>query len=138
MNKLSTLLRQRADLLRQVRLANLASAYQTLDDLARRIARAHLAGRVTITHAAPEEERYWPALTALELNQSVIEEHFTDEDVCELAAVLAFTTGESELTLTFRIEDFAELFLAPVRDELEREGVRLDDAPVAAPESEQR
>lgn len=133
MKKLSTLLRQRADLLRQARLANLASAYQTLDDLAGRIARARLAGRVTVTHAAPDEERYWPALTALDLSQSVIEEHFTDEDVCELASVLAFTTGEDELELTFPLEDFAELFLAPVRDELEREGVQLDGSAVPAP-----
>lgn len=133
MKKLSTLLRQRADLLRQARLANLASAYQTLDDLAGRIARARLAGRVTVTHAAPDEERYWPALTALDLSQSVIEEHFTDEDVCELASVLAFTTGEDELELTFPLEDFAELFLTPVRDELEREGVQLDDSAVPAP-----
>ena len=133
MKKLSTLLRQRADLLRQARLANLASAYQTLDDLAPRIARARLAGRVTVTHAAPEEERYWPALTALDTSQSVIEEHFTDEDVCELASVLAFTTGEDELELTFPLEDFAELFLAPVRDELEREGVQLDGSAVPAP-----
>ena len=116
MKKLSTLLRQRADLLRQARLANLASAYQTLDDLAQRIARARLTGRVTVTHAAPDVERYWPALTALDLSQSVIEEHFTDEDVCELASVLAFTTGEDELELTFPLEDFAELFLAPVRE----------------------
>lgn len=133
MKKLSTLLRQRADLLRQARLANLASAYQTLDELAQRIARARLAGRVTVTHAAPDVERYWPALTALDLSQSVIEEHFTDEDVCELASVLAFTTGEDELELTFPLEDFAELFLAPVRDELEREGVQLDASAVPAP-----
>ncbi len=133
MKKLSTLLRQRADLLRQARLANLASAYQTLDDLAQRIARARLAGRVTVTHAAPDVERYWPALTALDLSQSVIEEHFTDEDVCELASVLTFTTGEDELELTFPLEDFAELFLAPVREELEREGVQLDHSTVPAP-----
>ncbi len=126
MKKLSTLLRQRAALLRQARLANLASAYQALDVFAQRIARARLVGAVTVMHTAPDAERFWPSLTAHETSQSVIEEHFTDEDVFELADVLAFVTDDDALELTFRLEDFSDLFLAPLRDELERDGVQID------------
>ncbi len=138
MKKLSTLIRQRAALLRQARLANVASAYQTLGDFAQRIARAELTGRVTVAHTVPDEERYWPSLTALDLSQSVIEEHFTDEDIFELADVLAFVTEEDCLEVTFRLEDFAELFVAPLRDELEREGVQIDGSRMSAVEPEQR
>jgi hypothetical protein len=126
MKKLSTLLSRRRDLLRRARLANLAFAFVTLQKFALRITRAELDGRVTLAHAAPDAERYWASLTALEMNQSVIEEHFTDEDVMELADVVAFVTGNEALDITFDLEDLEELFIRPLRDELDREGVVID------------
>lgn len=130
MKKLSTLLRQRESLLRQARLANLAAAYQTLSDFAARIDRARLGGRVTLTHVAPEADRFWPTLIALDGSQSVIEEHFTDEDLLELADVVAFIAGHEVFPATFQLEGLADQFLAPLRTELAREGVVLDASPV--------
>jgi hypothetical protein len=76
--------------------------------------------------ASPEHERYCATLTALETSQSVIEEHFTDEDILELADVLAFLTGNAAADETFRLEEVAEKFLVPLRAELESEGVAID------------
>src|SRR5688572_19122978 len=83
--KLSQLLAQRPGLLRQVRLANLAFAYQSLNDFAARIARVGLHGRVTLKPVDPDAESYCVTLTALDTNQSLIEEHFSDEDLVLLA-----------------------------------------------------
>lgn len=126
MKKLSTLLMQRDALLHQVRLANLAFAYTTLEKFTRRIARARLHGEVTLARAAPESGHHWPTLTALEGNQSVIEEHFSEEDLMDLADVLAFVTGDDTLDMTFHLEEVAEVFLAPLRADLAREGVAID------------
>ena len=126
MKKLSTLLHQRADLLRQVRLANLAYAYGTLEKLADRIARARLRGPVVLRSAAPAEERYWASLTALAGAQSVLEEHFTDEDIWELADGVAFATGYEPEEIAFPIEELGERFLGPLRAQLVREGIELD------------
>jgi hypothetical protein len=126
MKKLSTLLTQRQALLRHARLANLAFAFSTLRDFERRIARARLSGSVTLKHAAPCADRFWATLTALDGNQSVIEEHFADEDLMDLADVLAFVTGNDALDVTFRLEELAECFLVPLRVELEREGIAID------------
>ena len=136
--KLSHLLRQRPALLRQARLTNLAFAYAKLDGFATRIARAHLHGEVNLRQATPEAERSWASLTALQGNQSVIEEHFTDEDIMDLADLVAFASGESNLDATFAIEQFAEKFLAPLRQELEHHGVSIDcdPLPVAEPNRE--
>jgi hypothetical protein len=126
MKKLSTLLYRRPALLRQARLANLAFAYATLQKFATRIYHAGLTGRVTLKHAAPQAERYWASLTAHDLNQSLIEEHFTDEDLMEMADVVSFMTANEGLDITFAIDELGELFLQPVRLELEREGVTID------------
>ena len=126
MKKLSTLLARRPALLRQARLANLAFAYATLHDFAQRIARAQLAGSVRLRHAAPQADRYWATLTALEGNQSVIEEHFADQDLMDLADVLAFATGNEAVDVTFDLEDIADNFVTPIRLELEKEGVVID------------
>src|SRR5688500_15637874 len=101
MKKLSTLLVRREAMLRQARLANLAFAFATLQKFSARITRAQLDGRVTLAHAAPQAERYWASLTALDMNQSVIEEHFTDHDVMELADVVSFVAGNEALDITF-------------------------------------
>ena len=133
MKKLSTLLSQRPDLLRQARLANLAFAYETLAACAERIARARLTGRVTLTPADPEAGRYCATLVAHEGSQSVIEEHFTDESLLELADTVALVRDQPAGEISFQIETFAEIFLAPLRTTLEHEGVAIDAA--AAPNS---
>ena len=135
--KLSNILAQRQALLRQARLANLAFAYQTLSRFADRIARARLTGRVRLEQAAPDAERYWASLTALDGNQSVIEEHFTDDDIMDLADVISFSTGNEILGVTFRIEDLAGRFLAPLRAELEQAGVAIDPSAEPARESKE-
>jgi hypothetical protein len=134
--KLSHLISQREALLRQTHLANLAFAYQQLDVLVSRIDRAQLRGLVCLQPCAPDEDRFWPVLTALEGNQSVIEEHFTDEDVADLADLLAFNTGRDDLMVNFRLEDLGGKFLAPLRVELLKEGVQLENEPCpqSAPE----
>lgn len=123
---LSQLLAQRDALLQQAHLANLAYAHSQLADFAGRIARARLTGRVTLRHPLPDQENYCATLTALEGNQSVLEEHFTDLDVTDLADVLAFLCGQGQLELTFRIQELAAKFLVPLRLEIERLGISLD------------
>lgn len=137
--KLSTLLSQRPALLRQARLANLACAYQTLAKFAARIARAQLRGAVLLKSAAPDQERYCATLTALECSQSVLDEHFTDEDLMEFADVVAFLRGNPAADDAFRLEDVAEKLIAPLRAELKRAGVAIDEpAPGRTSISEQR
>ena len=129
--KLSSLLSRRQALLNQARLANLAFAYQALSDFAARASRAGLRGAITLKSAAPEAERYCATLTAEEANQSVIEEHFTDDDLMMLADVVAFATGhrsEDALEVHFQVDDIAEAYLLPIRADLERAGVKLDPA----------
>ena len=126
MKKISTLLSRRLALLQEARLANLAFAYDTLRSISVRINRAKLTGRVTLKSPAPQMERYCASLTAWEASQSVIEEHFTDDDLMELSDVLSFLTNSDPLEITFPLEEFAEIFLAPLREELEREGVAID------------
>lgn len=124
--KLSKLLSQRPALLRQVRLANLAFAYQALVDFAARVDRAALCGAVSLKPADPNAERYCATLTALECNQSLIEEHFTDDDLMLLADVIAFATGHPGFEVKFHLDDLEEDFIAPLRAELERAGVAVE------------
>lgn len=124
--KLSALLNQRRVLLQQAQLANLAFAYDRLTDFAGRIERGGLSGEVRLQHPVLEGERYWSSLTALEGNQSVIEEHFTDEDITDLADIVAFSIGKFDLDMTFRLEELAGRFLQPLRLQLKRVGVDLD------------
>ena len=124
--KLSILLAQRPALLVEARLANLAFAYAKLSDFAVRINRARIRGSVCLQQPTPEAGPGWTPLTALETNQSIIEEHFTDEDLIDLADAVAFITGESSLDLTFPIEHLAERFVAPLRHQLEQAGVTFD------------
>lgn len=123
--KLSHLLAQRPELLRQLRLANLAFAYHSLREFAARAARAGLRGRVTLQPVNPDEERYCVVLTALDTAQSMIEEHFSDEDLVVFADVLGFATGHPTHELTFHIDQLDELY-EPLRADLERAGVQLD------------
>lgn len=125
--KLSQLLAERPALLRRVRFANLAFSYQALRDFAARVERAGLRGRVTLKPVNPDEESYCVSLTALEASQSVIEEHFSDEDLVVLADVLGYATGHPTHELTFPIDQLDE-FAAPLRHDLEQAGVMLDTA----------
>ena len=124
---LSNLLQQREALLRQARLANVAYAYRRFGDFAARIASAGLRGEVHLQPTEPWAERYWPTLTTLDGNQSVIEEHFTEEDIMELADVLAFVTGTVGAEYRFRLEDLEDVFVAPLRRELVESGVVLEE-----------
>lgn len=125
--KLTQLLAQRPELLRQLRLANLAFAYHTLRELSARVVRGQLRGRVTLKPVDADEERYCATLTALDANQSLIEEHFSDEDLTLLADVLGYATGHPTHELTFYIDQLGE-FLEPLRNDLERAGVKVDEA----------
>ena len=113
-------------LLQQTHLADLALAYRALDDFAGRIARAQLRGRCNLRQAAPATGHGGATLTSLEGSQSVIEEHFTGEDLTVLADAIACALGASHLDLTFRIERLPEMFLAPLRREFAEAGVFTD------------
>jgi hypothetical protein len=133
--KLSLLLAQRPARLAEARLANLAFAYAKLSEISVRIGRARLHGTIRLRQATPEADSIWIPLTALEGNQSVIEEHFADEDLMIFADAIAFITGETQLDVTFRLEELTEKFIAPLRLQLEQAGVTFDDAtqPVTEP-----
>ena len=131
---LSKLLHQREALLRQTRLANLAYAYRRLGDYADRISGARLRGKVCLQPADLAAERFWPVLTALEGNQSVIEEHFTDENILELDELIFFVTGEDGTEAVFRWEEFAARFIRPLRRQLIQAGVSLEQE--SAPEGQ--
>ena len=81
--KISKLLATRQALLRQTQLANLAFAFVTLQRFAARIEAGKLSGLVRLRPADPSEERFWATLTALEGNQSVLEEHFADHELID-------------------------------------------------------
>lgn len=131
---LSHLLQQRERLLREARLANLAFAYARLSDYAGRIERAGLRGPVTLQESDPEADRFWPVLMAHRGPQSVIDEHFLDEDVDELDEILLFLEDEGfEVDFTFELEDLPHRYLPALRRELERAGVAL---PAATPSPE--
>jgi hypothetical protein len=136
--KLSQLLLQREALLRQARLSNLAYAYSQLGQLVKRLGEAQLRGLVRLQQADSAVDRAWPTLTAMSGNQSVIEEHFTDENVLDLASFIAFITGETGMEITFQLEDMGEQFIAPLERELERAGVVIDPHQPRSPGSNQR
>jgi len=124
--KLSILLSHRRALLHQARLAAYAFAYWKLGEFAARVARARLRGEVNLTRAAPDAEQCGTSLLALEGSQSVIDEHFTDEDIMDFADAAAVTAGDGRLDLTFRLEELEKGFLAPLRRKLEESGVAID------------
>lgn len=122
----SELLQQREALLRRARVANLAFAFARLSDYADRIARAGLRGPATLHESDPEADRLWPALVTHHGNQSVIDEHFLDEDVDELDEILLFLESEGfEVDFTFDLEEMPHRYLPALRRELEKAGVVL-------------
>lgn len=120
------LLQLRDGLLRQSRLANVAFAWHRLAIVGDRIATVGLHGRVCLRVAEHATEAAWPLLTALEGSQAVIDEHFTDEDVIELADLIAFAGIDPvDGAHVFRLEDLVARFGSPLRRELERAGIRV-------------
>lgn len=128
--RFNELLEARESLQRQASLANLAFAYETLREFARRIRVAHLKGQVNLKTADPEADRYWATLTALQGRQSMIEEHFTEEDLSDFADAIAYATGHEDFEATFPIEDFPRAFLAPLRSALEQAGIVMEIEPL--------
>ena len=125
--KLSDLLASRKTIVQQAALANLAYAYEVLTAFADRIANARLRGIVRLQQASEPREGEWPTLTALTGNQSVIDEHFTDSDILEMAEAVFFVTDNRERDASFPIEELAALHLAPLRELLEKSGVTFDN-----------
>ena len=126
--KLNQLLQQRASLLQQTRLANVAFMYAELGRFVGRIVRGNLRGQVTLYLADPSAQRAWPILVADEGSQAVLEEHFLDKDILDLADLLMFTAGnEPRASFTFRLEEFGSRFGLALRHELEAAGVELTD-----------
>ena len=121
--KLSQLLVERESLLQKMRLSNLAYAYAELSRLVARSNRAQLQGLVSLQQPTPE--RPWPLLVAKEGSQSMLEEHFTDEDIVDLANLFAFVFRDCTGEIVFRWEDLADRFLLPLKQKLERAGVTI-------------
>ncbi|PTX94586.1 hypothetical protein [Opitutus sp. ER46] len=124
--KLSKLLATRQALLRQTQLANLAYAYVTLRCFVTRIANANLHGLVRLRPADPDDGCYWATLTALDFNQSVVEEHFGDQELIQLADAVAFATDTDFAEVEFRLEEMGDRFLQPLHETLEEAGITLD------------
>ncbi len=130
--KISKLLDSHRVIVQQARLANLAQAFLTLRRLAERVRRARLGGLVQLRQPEAAEERFWASLTALEGSQSVLEEHFTDEELMEFADAVAYARDTTALDVTFQLEKVAALFVQPLEAELRRSGVEFDLATEAA------
>jgi hypothetical protein len=133
------LLQQRDALLRQARLANVAYAYTRLGELGTRIARARLQGLVALCPGDAAGEQSWPGLTALEGSQAVLDEHFLDEEVLELADILGFIGVEiSPEGYRFRLEELAGRFRPVLRRELKAAGAMRSAGTNSAAESPTR
>ena len=124
--KISFLLAQRRALQEQARLSNLAFALERMSDYIGRIERAQLRGRVHLLQAEPAEERYENSLTALQGQQSVLEEHFTDRDIDDFVDAVAFATNERFVDQIFDLRDVEPRFLTPLRRRLEDQGIDID------------
>ena len=124
--KISKLIATHHAIIQQARLANLAQAYITLRRCAERVQRARLGGLVNLRQPDADEGRLWATLTALEGNQSVLEEHFCDEELMEFADAVAFARGTSGLDITFHLEALAAEFVGPLKEQLKQAGVDFD------------
>ena len=65
-------------------------------------------------------------LIALDGSQSVIEEHFSDEDIQRLADGIAFALETSFNEIELRLEDIPDKFAAALRNELDEAGIVMD------------
>jgi hypothetical protein len=125
--KLSALLASRSTILRQAALAHTAAAWLTLHYTSMRIAAAGLRGAVRLLQADPaEDELPWATLTSDEIRSSVLAEHFTDDDLLELAEAVAHATDADHADVAFRIETLGELYATPLLETLKKAGVTVD------------
>ena len=118
--KFEELLIHRDELLKAARLANLAHAYQWLGNFTGRITRSGLHGRVVLYGPNPEAHLHEPVLAAKSFSQAVIDEHFLQEEITELYAILK-CVHDSNLILKakFRLEDLGDIYLPALRRTLE-------------------
>lgn len=128
--KFQELLNRRNELLRQARLANVAYAYQWLGDIAERIERAGLRGSVTLRGPDSEQEQGTAVLVANDFSQAVVQEHFLEEEIAELHAVLAFVHGAGVIVeLKFELDEIAARYLPSLRQALEAADVLPKEEP---------
>jgi hypothetical protein len=123
----SKLLSSRHSLLRQAHLANLAHSYFTISRLGDRVTNARLTGRVRLRPTSVGEDVVPASLTALSGNQSVIEEHFSDEDVLQLVDSIEFAIESSFTEIDFELDELATTYAPPLREALGCAGVILDE-----------
>ncbi len=132
--KFDDLLNYRDELVRHARLANVAYAYQWLSQFSARVAQSGLRGEVVLRAADSEGNPRRPMLIASDFSQAVVQEHFLDAEIAELAEVLAFVhNGSVVITLKFRLEEVAARFLPALRRELEESEV-FPEEPASSPE----
>jgi hypothetical protein len=124
--KISKLIATHHAIIQQARLANLAQAYLTLRRCAERVRRAQLCGLVNLRQPDAGEGRMWASLTALEGRQSVLEEHFCDEELMEFADAVAFARSIDVLDIEFRLEALMTEFVVPLEAQLKQAGVDFD------------
>jgi hypothetical protein len=119
------LIHHRDALLRQARLANLAFACDRVASFAARLERAGIKGPMTLHPADSSADRFVPTLVAHAFAQSVLDEHFLDEDVIELADVLGYLTTEGfDLEFTFEVDTLLDEILPVLVQELQRAGIQ--------------
>lgn len=124
--KLSALLASRPTILRQAALAHTAAAWLTLQHASSRIAAAGLHGIVRLRQGDPaEDEAPWATLTSNEIRPSVLEEHFTEDDLVEIAEALSYATDTDHADHEFPIQSLAG-YATPLLHTLEKAGVTLD------------
>jgi hypothetical protein len=125
--KLSALLASRPTILRQAALAHTAAAWFTLHRVSSRIAAARLKGVVHLRQGDPAvTEAPWATLTSDDIRASVLEEHFTEDDLLEIADALAFATDSPFADLEFSLETLEDAYAAPLLHTLQKAGVTLD------------
>lgn len=125
--KLSALLASRSTILRQAALAHAAAAWLTLNNASRRVALAGLHGDVRLRQTDPDEgEAPWASLTSDTIRASVLEEHFTEDDLVELAEAVAYATDSPSADVEFPIESLGDLYATPLLQTLEKAGVVID------------
>lgn len=121
-----------------IRIAKLAFAYQQLGKFAERIAKAGLRGKVVLRGENPGGDQPRSVLIAHGFSQSVIEEHFLQEEITVLHAVLAYVNQADPIyEMRFRLEDIGAVYFPAFRlaEALARKGLAAcGEADDVAPE----
>lgn len=106
----------------------MAYAYATLNRLLLVIRRGQLSGLVRLQQPDEKEERYWATLSALSGSQAVLDEHFSEDDVAEMADAVAFASPGRGLDVTFALDRLETEYIAPLFIALERAEVAVERA----------